>query len=164
MTIEIKLTKGKVALIDDIDADLAELKWQASATHGGYYAVRHLARPSKTLLLHRTILERMTGRTLTKTELTDHINGDKLDNRRTNLRIATPTQNLQNRGKTKQNKSGYKGVSWYRAMGKWRAQITVNGKKTYLGTFATPEEAYAAYAAAAAEKLHGEFANIGDSE
>lgn len=160
-TITIQLTKGQVALIDDIDADLAEFKWCALTVHGGFYAVRHSARPNRTaILLHRVVLERMMGRPLTRAELTDHISGDKLDNRRENLRIATNTENMRNRGQQRNNTSGFKGVYWNRKLGKWQAQITVLGQRVHLGLFATPEEAHTAYCKAAKE-LHGEFANTG---
>lgn len=162
MTITIELTKGQVTVIDDIDADLAGLKWTALADrHGDYYAYRKSARPHRrTVLLHRVILERMTGRPLTKAEHADHINGDKLDNRRENLRIATDVQNKYNRGMQRNNKSGFKGVTWHLARKRWRATIGVNGKPIHLGVFNTAEEAYQAYCKAAKE-LHGEFANTG---
>ena len=162
MTIELELTRGQVAVIDDIDADLAEFKWCVQAHHSGdFYAVRNAAHPKRMkVLLHRVILERVIGRPLTKTELTDHVSGDKLDNRRTNLRIATNAQNLRNRGKQRNNTTGFKGVAWHRTSEKWTAQIVVNGKKMHLGYFTTPEAAHAAYCIAARE-LHGEFANIG---
>lgn len=162
-TITIQLTKGQFSLIDGIDADLADFKWCAMvATGGGFYAVRNSLGPNRTaILLHRVILERMTGRPLAKIELTDHINEDKLDNRRANLRIATNAENLQNRGKYRTNTSGFKGVSWDRGRGKWRANIGVNGKYIHLGYFTTPEAAHEAYCAAALE-MHGEFANTGE--
>lgn len=162
MTITLELTQGQVAIIDDEDGDLAMLKWTAKAAHGiSYYAIRWVATPKQTTIyLHRVILERVTGRPLTKTELTDHISGDKLDNRRENLRIATPSQNQQNRGTQRNNTSGYKGVTWDRRERKWLARIEINGKRMYLGHFTTPEAAYQNYCAAA-DELHGEFANKG---
>jgi hypothetical protein len=163
MTITIELTQGRFTQIDDIDADLAKLKWYAVTVHGSFYAVRHSARPNRAMVyLHRIILERMIGRSLTKTEFTDHINGNPLDNRRANLRLATNTENMRNRGKYRTNTSGYKGVDWRRGAGKWRAVIKVNGKQIYLGLFTTPELAHAAYCEAA-KKYHGEFANTGDN-
>lgn len=87
----------------------------------------------------------------------DHVNGNRGDNRIENLRLATTAQNSRNRGATKANPTGLKGVSYYRRNGEWRAQITANGKKYWLGTYRTPHEAHAAYQAAA-ERLHGEFA------
>jgi hypothetical protein len=162
MTIEIQLTKGQVTIIDDVDADLADLKWYALAHHSGrFYAIRMSSGPNRMMIyLHRVILERMAGRPLAKTEYVDHISGDKLDCRRENLRIATNAENLQNRGMQRNNTSGFKGVSWYRRDGKWHARIGFNGKDKHLGYFDTAEAAYEAYCKAARE-LHGEFANTG---
>lgn len=161
-TIIIPLTQGQSTVISVIDADLADYKWHARPHHSdGYYAVRNSAYPNRiTIRLHRVILERIIGRPLTKTECVDHVSGDKRDNRRENLRLATDAQNKYNRGKTRHNTSGYKGVYWNRASGKWAAQIAANGKKKHLGYFDNTEEAYAAYCKAAQE-LHGEFFNPG---
>ena len=83
----------------------------------------------------------------------DHINGDRLDNRMANLRLATYAQNQQNRSRDKRNKSGFTGVSWDRGTQKWRAKICIDRRQVHLGVFDTAEEAAAAYAAAKAE-LH----------
>lgn len=159
MTIKIELTKGLTALIDDIDSDLADFKWCVTASGNEYYAYGRLAKGGKQLLMHRVILERVIGRSLTKTELTDHINMNKLDNRRENLRIATHSQNGQNQGLRPDNTSGFKGVSWYKKTSKWTASIYIYGRRKYLGYFDTPELAHAAYCKAAKE-LHGEFARF----
>lgn len=90
----------------------------------------------------------------------DHINGDGHDNRWCNLRPATLSQNMHNMRKNSNNKSGYKGVHWSKASGKWVANIGLNGEKLYLGGYDTPELAYEAYCEAA-DKYHGEFANYG---
>lgn len=90
-------------------------------------------------------------------DLVDHINGDKADNRIENVRPATTSQNSRNRGATKSNPTGLKGVSFYRRTNTWRAQITANGKKYWLGVYETPQEAHEAYRRAAV-KLHGDFA------
>lgn len=91
--------------------------------------------------------------------LVDHINGNPGDDRIANLRLATHAQNLQNRGKQKNNKSGFKGVCWHVPSKKWHARIACNGKQHHLGLFATPEDAHRAYIVAA-ERFHGEFAKI----
>lgn len=87
----------------------------------------------------------------------DHVNGDRSDNRIDNLRLATVAQNAHNRGATKANPVGMKGVSFYPRNGQWRAQISAHGKKFWLGTYPTPQEAHRAYQEAAA-RLHGAFA------
>ncbi|MBD2076289.1 HNH endonuclease [Phormidium sp. FACHB-592] len=89
----------------------------------------------------------------------DHRNRIKLDNRFENLRLATQQQNRVNRGPSILNKSGYKGVDYDPKAQAWRAQITVNGKKTGLGGYATPEEAAQVYNDAAFQAF-GEFAYL----
>jgi HNH endonuclease/AP2 domain len=90
----------------------------------------------------------------------DHIDGNRANNRIENLREASRTDNNRNVAIQRNNTSGYKGVSLMRRDNVWVAQITVNRKNYFLGRFATPEEAHAAYCKAAKE-LHGEFANTG---
>lgn len=87
----------------------------------------------------------------------DHINGDRADNRIANLRQASRAENMRNCRKRRDNTSGRKGVSWDNRDRKWYAKIKVNSKDTYLGVFDCPDEAAAAYEAAA-ERLHGQFA------
>ena len=87
----------------------------------------------------------------------DHINRDRCDNRWSNLRAATKSQNLRNVGPHKTNKSGYKGVCWRKDMSKWTAQIRADGKVRHLGFFDDPKEAHAAYARAA-EQYSGAYA------
>ncbi len=89
----------------------------------------------------------------------DHINGTRTDNRITNLREATGSQNGSNRGVQKDSISGIKGVRWHRRINRWQARITVQRKQMHLGYFTTSDEAAAAYAEAAA-KHHGEFARL----
>ena len=110
--------------------------------------------------MHRVILGRELGRPLQKRESVDHIDGDGLNNRRVNLRIASVTQNAQNAKLSKRNKVGLKGVSWHQSDRRGQASISVNGRRKFRGYFDTSEEAHAAYCAAA-DVYHGEFANHG---
>jgi len=87
----------------------------------------------------------------------DHADTDKLNNRWANLRLATPAQNGQNCPRKSNNKSGAKGVSWFKSGQKWRARITVSGREISLGYFNSFDEAKAAYASAASHHF-GEFA------
>jgi len=115
---------GKFVIVDDHWYDrLIQWKWHLKKG----YAVRSLH--GDMIFMHRIINKTPMGMH------TDHIDGNKLDNRETNLRAATNSQNQMNRGKQKNNKSGYKGVSWDSQKNKYRVQIKVNGKKINLGYF-----------------------------
>ena len=92
----------------------------------------------------------------------DHINGTPSDNRLENLRPATPSENMRNRGFQANNKSGHKGVHWHRGKGKWCAEIRVHGVKKHLGYFDVIEDAALAYISAA-KVLHGEFMPTGSA-
>jgi hypothetical protein len=164
-TVEIPLSpNGKhagkyVALVSEKDEDLANFTWHVQVQKTGTYAKR-VTGTVNTRMLHTVVLERILGRELERHELADHINGDGLDNRRNNLRVATKSQNMQNKRIGSNNTSGYKGVSWANSIKKWVAQIRVNGKTIILGYFDEPESAYEAYCKAAKEH-YGEFANFG---
>lgn len=152
-TREITLTKGKVAIVDAADYEwLSQWNWM----YGGRgYAVRSTRESGRkrTLLMHRLILSTAEGM------YTDHINGDRLDNRRSNLRACTNAENGMNRGKQCNNTSGFKGV-YFKSDGNWQAwqaRINSNGKRIILGYFKTPEEAAIAYNEASL-RVHGEFA------
>lgn len=92
----------------------------------------------------------------------DHVNGDKDDNRLSNLRLATNSENCWNCRPRTRNTSGFKGVSWVKREGKWAATISAHGKKISLGRFLTREAAHAAYCDAST-RLHGEFSNTGNA-
>ena len=157
MSKSISLTRGKSTIVDDGDFEwLNQFKWYAVKAGKTFYAVRavRVGLKQKKVFMHRFIL----GLDFGDQRQGDHINMDGLDNRRSNLRIATHAQNQRNGRKQANNKSGYKGVSWSNERGKWYAKIKVNGKKKHLGYFDDPEEAGRAYDYAARE-LHGEFAN-----
>jgi hypothetical protein len=150
MTKSIPLTQGKFALVDDEDYGwLSQWKW-CFLKEG--YAVRAKRIPNNGLVyMHREILQTPPGIE------TDHINGNKLDNSRKNLRICTTSKNQANGDKAPSNCSGYKGVSWSKKEKKWRAQITHDKKVLFLGSFVNPKVAAQAYDKAAVE-LFGEFA------
>lgn len=150
----IKLTQGYEAIIDDEYANQSLHKWYAAKfKQSCVYAVRHDPKNHDRLIkLHREIIGAKVG------EITDHVNGDTLDNRRSNLRVCTVKDNSRNRGLQKNNRSGFKGI--YRTVnGNYRAQIHVNKKRIVLGHFKTAVAASRAYNIAA-KKYFGEFARI----
>ena len=157
MTAEIPLSRGLVAIVDDEDYDAVTAvgKWSATPSSKTFYArrtVRNGPPPHGTLFMH-TFLMGTLG--------VDHRNGNGLDNRRANLRIATHGQNMRNRGLVATNSTGYKGVQ-YRRPGVWRARIQLDRKQLHLGQYPTPEEAAEAYNAAAI-KYFGEFALLNET-
>jgi len=91
--------------------------------------------------------------------IVEHKNLIRTDDRWDNYRLATRSENYANKRAYKNNKSGFKGVSFFKSRGKWIAQIQVNKKKINLGYYATPEQAHVAYVAAAT-KYFGEFARV----
>ena len=146
----IPLTQGKFALVDEADAgSLSSVRWQAHLRRNHWYAWRHAGQ------MHRLLLGVPRG----AREVVDHINGDTLDNRRANLRICSISQNLFNRGPTRLNSSGLKGIWLCRQTNRWAARIQAGTKRIWLGRFDTATEAANAYDAAAA-RFHGEFASV----
>jgi len=155
----IPLTQGQFAIIDDEDSDLvAPYKWSAMKRRGaaGFYAQSAVwdrsAKRTRTVLMHRLISGARPG------QLCDHANMNGLDNRRSNLRICTPSENQCNRKAQSNNKTGFKGVT-RTPSGSYRASITIGKARHNLGTFATPEAAAIARDAAA-RRLHGEYASL----
>lgn len=150
------------AKVDDVDADLADERWCLWHRGGnkrkyGFYAVCN--RQDSEMYLHRAVLQRKLGRALVpRLEFTDHINGDGLDNRRDNLRVASKRQNMANRAKRSGFTSAFLGVSAFRD-GRWLARIRDGERQRHLGVFDTEAEAARAYNAAALE-VHGEFARL----
>lgn len=155
---EITLTRGQVALVDDDDFEwLSQWRWYAQSNgRGGFYAARRARHQGPLIYMHRLIAGTENGL------ITDHVDGNGLNNQRSNLRSATQLQNMMNRiGKTA-GSSRFKGV-WFDARQsgarKWRSAIRINGKLKYLGRFEREEDAGAAYAAAASQHF-GQFSNI----
>lgn len=134
------------ALIDEVDAHLAGLRWHLGS--GGY--ARRLEK-DKWTLLHRVIIRAPSGVEV------DHINRNRLDNRRCNLRLTDRGGNARNCSRNRKNTSGYKGVHGPNGSGRWVASVVYRGKPYYLGSCATAEEAAVTYDLAAMA-LHGEFA------
>jgi len=153
---QIKLTQGKIALVDNEDFEwLSQWKWSLKVTKWGDYVYRQkmIDRKSYSFMMHREILEHH-GVNLDNL-VTDHINHDGLDNRKENLRAATNSQNQMNR-RLITTRNGYKGVN-LRRNGKYRASSTLNQKSIHLGYFNSKEEAARAYNKFAKENF-GEFA------
>jgi len=154
---EIVLTKGQVALVDDSDYEwLNQWKWCAKKDKYTYYAYRKDYSLGKhnsvAIIMHRLILQLNDP----KIEV-DHEDGNGLNNQRSNLRVATRTENIYNRKIFKNNQSGLKGVSLHR--GRWRATIQKDKKAIHIGYFICKEDAAIAYNNKAIE-LHGDFARI----
>lgn len=146
----IKLSSGQYTVVDADDyADLSKSKWHVFTSPERNTSYAQSRRNSKTVRMHRLVTNAGRGQHV------DHINRDGLDNRKSNLRLATRSQNQANSTKQKNNKSGYKGVH---ADGKkWRARLRHNGVNYYLGLFKNPVDAAKAYDAKAFE-LSGAFA------
>ena len=146
----IKLTQGKYAIVDDEDFEyLSQFKWWSDG-HG--YAIRKVK--NKVITMHSVLLSPPRGKEI------DHINRNRSDNRKNNLRVVTRQQNLFNSNKHSDNISGFKGINRHNlGKGYWRAKIFVAGKHKHLGLFNTKEEAARIYDTAA-KKHFGEFAGL----
>lgn len=150
MTQQIPLTRGQVALVNDDDyAWLTQYHWHCTST--GYAAARIKQNGKRRYIyMHRLLLDAQPG------QFVDHIDGNRLNNTRDNLRFVTRLQNGWNRQR-QSNMSGYKGVSWHDHHGKWQARIQHDGRQFFLGYFDDPVEAALAYDQAA-EQHFGPFA------
>jgi len=147
----IKLTQGKQTIVDDADFDfLNQWKWHYNVK----YAVGQTGDKGakKRVYLHTLLLKKKPN------QFIDHINGNRLDNRRTNLRLCSNRQNQQNRARPSNNTSGFKGVVWNKKSKKWQSGIKINSKQVHLGLFNDKFEAHNAYYEAA-KKYFGEFAH-----
>lgn len=162
----ITLTNGQTTVVDDVDSDLGDVSWTEHRRENGRSYVTRTYRTgrkdgkTKTVAMHRLILERIVGRPLLRAEMTDHKDGDGLNNRRSNLRLADNSKNQQNSAKVpSNNRLGIKGVrvmdGRYKVK-RFRAQIAVNKQNIFLGLFETVEEASEAYRNARI-KYFGEF-------
>lgn len=142
--------KWRTAVDDDMYGVLSLSKWHYKKGYvcrvvrgeNGRYTIQYM---------HRIIMQTPKGME------TDHIDRDKMNNQRSNLRVCTGTQNKWNRGMLRNNKTGFRGVCFAKKSGKWQAGIRMNGKQVYLGQYSTPEEASAVYNRVA-KSLRGEYA------
>lgn len=145
------LSRGLFAKIDAADAEtVCAYKWSANQTTKGRFYAQRREPDGTNVYLHRLLAGAGPK------DIADHRNGDTLDCRRANLRLATPSQSTVNTPKRDKGKTPYRGVM-LRPSGRYQARININGEQTSLGRFDTAEEAARAYDAAAVEK-HGEFA------
>lgn len=147
----VPLTKGQVAIANADDLELlSKFNWCCSS---GYAVtnIQLLNGKRKLLQMHRLLLNPPEDLQI------DHIDGNRLNNCRENLRICSHAENQRNRSRNSTNTSGFKGVSWDKQRERFRASIKFNDKQKHLGYFDDPQEAAAAYDAAAIE-LHKDFA------
>lgn len=154
---EILLTKGLVALVDDEDYERVNaFKWNATANGYSERIVArrqvHIKGKKHNVYMHRFIMNAPSGMCV------DHINHEPLDNRKSNLRICTKTQNCHNMIKrTRRCSSTYKGVSYAKDASKWRAFIRVDTRLKHIGYYQDEKSAALAYNTAA-RNYFGEYA------
>jgi len=145
----IPLANGQVAMVDeDRLLEVSKYNW---SIHGGGYA--QTSYKYKLILMHRLLFPEL--------HQIDHIDGNRLDNRKQNIRECNESQNQANRGKTRLNTSGFKGVSWSNKSGKWCVKIGFRGNKIHLGLFSCLKQAALTYNNKAIE-LHGAFARLNE--
>jgi hypothetical protein len=143
----VPLTKGKFAIVDAADYPaLSKYKWHALEVAGGFYAARHEG--GKTILMHRQIMQPPEGMVV------DHIDGNRANNRRSNLRVCSQQHNVCN-SRPQGGRSGFKGVTPHRD--KWDSKFRYKGKTYRAGVFDDPIEAARARDRLAADVL-GEYA------
>ena len=159
-TAEIELSQGLFCTIDAIDLDKVKgIQWYANGhSRETAYAVGHSYRDGKRIKIrmHQLIAPSEPG------HVVDHINGNRMDNRRENLREATSRENSQNRKAERFSVSKFKGVFFAQDKPRskpWYAEIRENGRRHFLGCFETEESAAHAYDDAA-KKMHGQFARL----
>lgn len=158
---KIKLTQGKFALVDDEDFErVNKLKWYASfhPKRNVFTSIRRIG--NKTIYMHQFIMNTISkGHNYS----IDHMDHDPLNNQKSNLRVCNNSENMRNRGRQKNNKSGAKGVCYVSERGKFKSYIKLNNKLMHLGYYNTLQEAALAYNKKALE-LFGEFAYLNKIE
>lgn len=145
---QVPLTKGKFAVVDDADYELvSRYKWTANQAGRRWYARTYapgIDGRQRYTFMHRLILGFPMG------AVSDHINGNSLDNRRSNLRVCSYAENSRAFRQPKAHKtSAFRGVSWEEKRQRWYVQIKVNYQKIHVGRFDDEREAALAYDAAA---------------
>jgi hypothetical protein len=138
---KLKLSQNKVALVDDCYYPMLKTLGKWCIQSSNYAATRHRG---KLILLHRLIWEWKYG-FIPKGKTIDHINRNALNNQLSNLRLATPTQQVLNIKKKSNNTSGYRGVFWSKKARKWFVQFKFNGKLYYGGLFRNKKQAAIQY-------------------
>jgi len=152
----IPLTKGAVATVDAADYDeIAACMWHVKSWRGKQYAMRTVKRNGvkRTFYMHRVLMQPGPGLEI------DHIDGDGLNNRRTNLRVVTRSQNQKNMRHHRDSLNPYKGIHRDKARQVWVGTIWVAPHNIYLGGFAEPKDAALAYDEAAL-RYYGPFALV----
>lgn len=141
----IPLTKGRRAQVDACDQAWLQQLGRWCFSHSGYSVHYFTAADGtrKIFFMHRLIMERVMGHSIPHGMQVDHINMDRLDNTRANLRLATRSQNQAHKDVPRNNTSLYKGVSWNH--GKWEARIKYGSKRIHLGRYTDAELAALAY-------------------
>ena len=149
MAMEIPLTQGKVALVDDEDyAELVQYKWFAHNTYKNlWYAERNQkymngGRSTTQIKMHRVVMG-VNGKLDTSNHI-DHIDGDGLNNQKSNLRFVTMRQNQQNRHLPLRS-SNMTGVTWSEPHKKWTTRVHIGGRTRYLGLFENEIDASCTY-------------------
>jgi len=162
---EIPLSQGKVALVDECDYErINKHRWYAKENRksGTFYAFRNIpvgepgSLKQRSVSMHREVMGLEFG---DPREVDHREQSQTLDNRRSNLRVATHSQNQGNQRINKTNSSGFKGVYWYQKSRKWGSVIVKDGKRLYLGYHSLKEDAARAYDRGAL-KHFGEFAHL----
>jgi len=148
--IKLLLTNNMFAFIDKEDFEkIALYKWTFTKANKHYGRVKS----NTGLFLHRLIMNAPQNLEV------DHINGDTLDNRKSNLRLVSRKHNQKNMTLSRRSKSGYKGVSWHKKAKKWQAHLMSDGIRIYLGLYLFKEDAAKAYNIASLAH-HGEFGKL----
>ena len=173
MAIRDDVTAEFVRQVFDYNADLGCLIWKYRPDRSARWNGRYAGKPAGTVSFHKRHIVKVNKKSYHTPRIiwlwmtgkwpcheVDHIDCNPLNNRWDNLRDATRNQNQHNSQIYKTNTSGFKGVYFDKQSGKWKAQISLHGKRHNLGRYQTPEDAYAAYCRAG-QTMHGQFFRSG---